>query len=60
MEDITPESFALFFLVVPKLDLVVLGTGTRVQRIDPAIPDYLKKKGLNLEIQDTVSYFPPF
>ena len=36
-------------------DLIVLGTGARVKRIDSAVIDYLKRKGLTLEIQDTVS-----
>ena len=38
------------------LDLIILGTGTRVEQLDPAISEALKRKGLNLEIQDTVEY----
>lgn len=36
------------------IEVIVLGTGTRVRQIAPAVTNYLKKKGLNLEIQDTV------
>lgn len=38
------------------IDLIVLGTGTRVEQLDSAILKALKRKGLNLEIQDTVEY----
>ena len=33
---------------------MVLGTGSRVQRVPPAVSELLKRKGINLEIQDTV------
>eukprot|EP00731_Ephydatia_muelleri_P003794 Em0001g3794a len=52
-EDLTPESFVLFHLVQPKLDLVVLGTGSKVRRVPPEIYAYLKKFKINLEVQDT-------
>lgn len=52
----------LFLLLVNKceeilfsVDLVVLGTGAKVERVDPAIRSYLQRKGISLEIQDTVS-----
>ena len=38
------------------LELVVLGTGSQVEQINPDISHFLKKKGISLEIQDTVSY----
>ena len=37
------------------IDLLVLGTGSKVKRVDPAITSYLQRKGISLEIQDTVS-----
>ncbi|CAI8044201.1 NADH dehydrogenase [ubiquinone] 1 alpha subcomplex assembly factor 3 [Geodia barretti] len=52
-DDLTPESFSLFHLVEPKIDVVVLGTGSKVERVDPAIRSYLQRKGISLEIQDT-------
>lgn len=51
--DIVPESFALFHLIEPKLELVVLGTGSSVERINPEITKFLKRKGISIEIQDT-------
>ena len=35
-------------------DLLVLGTGSQ-KKINPAITGYLHRKGISLEIQDTVS-----
>ena len=35
-------------------ELVVLGTGYKVERLDPSIGKFLKRKGISLEIQDTV------
>ena len=71
MEDMVPETFALFHLIEPTIgercserervfivsfaaDLVVLGTGSKVERVDPEIRSYLQRKGISLEIQDTV------
>lgn len=35
-------------------ELVVLGTGSSVERINPEITKFLKRKGISIEIQDTV------
>ena len=35
-------------------DVLVLGTGTKVKKVDPAILSYLHRKGISVEIQDTV------
>ena len=35
-------------------DLVVLGTGAKTQRIDQRILNHLQRKGISVEIQDTV------
>ena len=40
------------------IDLVVIGTGSRIQRLDSAVAQYLKRKGISLEVQDTVRGFP--
>lgn len=37
-------------------DLLVLGTGSKVKKINPIITSYLHRKGISLEIQDTVSH----
>ncbi|XP_030633436.1 NADH dehydrogenase [ubiquinone] 1 alpha subcomplex assembly factor 3 [Chanos chanos] len=52
-EDITVESLALFYMVEPRIEVLVLGTGGRVERIDPNVLSFLKKKGIAVEVQDT-------
>ncbi len=37
-------------------DIVVLGTGSKVQRVNLELLHNLKKKGLNVEVQDTVGF----
>ncbi|XP_075687852.1 NADH dehydrogenase [ubiquinone] 1 alpha subcomplex assembly factor 3 [Rhinoderma darwinii] len=52
-KDISLESLSLFHLLVPKIEILVLGTGNRVERLDPAIARFLRKKGMAIEVQDT-------
>jgi len=40
------------------IEIIVLGTGPRVERVDSDITKFLKKKGISLEIQDSVSKKP--
>jgi uncharacterized protein len=40
--------------------VVVLGTGSKVERVDPAIRSYLQRKGISLEIQDTVRFLADY
>ena len=40
-------------------DLLVLGTGSKVERVDPAVMSYLQRKGISVEVQDTVSATSP-
>ncbi|CAJ0962358.1 unnamed protein product [Ranitomeya imitator] len=54
-KDVSLESLSLFHLLVPKIEILVLGTGDRVQRLDPAISRFMRQKGVALEVQDTVS-----
>lgn len=35
-------------------EILVLGTGARLERIDPSVLALLKKKGIAVEVQDTV------
>lgn len=51
--DVCPESFSLFHMIEPRIDLVVLGTGSKVERVSPALTSYLQRKGISLEVQDT-------
>lgn len=51
--DITAESLSLFHLLEPRIEVLVLGTGARTERLDPNVLDFLKKKGIAVEVQDT-------
>ncbi|XP_003383876.3 PREDICTED: NADH dehydrogenase [ubiquinone] 1 alpha subcomplex assembly factor 3-like [Amphimedon queenslandica] len=52
---ITPESMSIFTLIEPKLELVILGTGSRMVNIDTAVKRYLQGRGISVEIQDTAN-----
>ncbi|KAL8212809.1 UNVERIFIED_CONTAM: NADH dehydrogenase [ubiquinone] 1 alpha subcomplex assembly factor 3 [Gekko kuhli] len=52
-KDITAESLALFHLLEPRIEIVVLGTGDKVERLDPAILKLMRQFGIAVEVQDT-------
>lgn len=52
-EHITPEAFALIKLHYPRPDLLVLGTGPTVQRVDPAVNAFFRDIGVRLDVYDT-------
>ncbi|XP_053146724.1 NADH dehydrogenase [ubiquinone] 1 alpha subcomplex assembly factor 3 [Hemicordylus capensis] len=52
-KDITVESLALFRLLEPRIEILVLGTGTRVERLDPAVLKIMRQCGIAVEVQDT-------
>ncbi|XP_054881821.1 NADH dehydrogenase [ubiquinone] 1 alpha subcomplex assembly factor 3 [Poeciliopsis prolifica] len=52
-EDITEESISLFHMLEPPIEILVLGTGRRVERVNPSVLALLKKKRIALEVQDT-------
>ncbi|KAK3537008.1 hypothetical protein QTP86_033124, partial [Hemibagrus guttatus] len=52
-EDITVESLALFYLLEPRIEVLVLGTGARTERLDPNVLSFIRKKGIAVEVQDT-------
>ena len=69
-KDITPESLTLFTLIHPQLgvwvyiivkfflfilELVVIGTGTKMVPMETSVRRYLQSKGISVEVQDTVS-----
>ncbi|XP_028855005.1 NADH dehydrogenase [ubiquinone] 1 alpha subcomplex assembly factor 3 [Denticeps clupeoides] len=51
--DITAASLTLFYMIEPRIEVLVLGTGGRVERINPETIAFLRKKGIAVEIQDT-------
>ncbi|KAG7244572.1 hypothetical protein INR49_029591 [Caranx melampygus] len=52
-KDITEESVSLFHMLEPRIEILVLGTGARLERIDPSVLTLLKRKGISVEVQDT-------
>uniref|UniRef100_A0A8C5QJU9 NADH dehydrogenase [ubiquinone] 1 alpha subcomplex assembly factor 3 n=2 Tax=Leptobrachium leishanense TaxID=445787 RepID=A0A8C5QJU9_9ANUR len=52
-KDISMESLALFHMIVPKIEILVVGTGDRVERLHPSILKAMREKGVAVEVQDT-------
>ncbi|XP_077181043.1 NADH dehydrogenase [ubiquinone] 1 alpha subcomplex assembly factor 3 [Paroedura picta] len=52
-KDITAESLTLFRLLEPRIEIVVLGTGSKLERVDPAVLKLMRQCGLAVEVQDT-------
>uniref|UniRef100_A0A6P8Q4B7 NADH dehydrogenase [ubiquinone] 1 alpha subcomplex assembly factor 3 n=1 Tax=Geotrypetes seraphini TaxID=260995 RepID=A0A6P8Q4B7_GEOSA len=52
-KDITQESLALYYMLEPKIEILVLGTGEKVQRLDPNLLMFMRQKGIAVEVQDT-------
>ncbi|XP_060094247.1 NADH dehydrogenase [ubiquinone] 1 alpha subcomplex assembly factor 3 [Heteronotia binoei] len=52
-KDITAESLTLFRLLEPRIEIVVLGTGDKVERLDPALLKLMRQCGIAVEVQDT-------
>ncbi|CAK6955489.1 NADH dehydrogenase 1 alpha subcomplex assembly factor 3 [Scomber japonicus] [Scomber scombrus] len=50
-----PGAFNLSYFLT-YAEILVLGTGARVERINPSVLALLKKKGIAVEVQDTVKY----
>nr|XP_020651117.1 NADH dehydrogenase [ubiquinone] 1 alpha subcomplex assembly factor 3 isoform X1 [Pogona vitticeps] len=51
--DITAESLTLFRLLEPRIEILVLGTGTKTERLDPAVLKFMRQCGVAVEVQDT-------
>ncbi|XP_054639938.1 NADH dehydrogenase [ubiquinone] 1 alpha subcomplex assembly factor 3 [Dunckerocampus dactyliophorus] len=52
-KDITEESVSLFHMLVPKIEILVLGTGARLERIHPPVLALFRSKHIAVEVQDT-------
>lgn len=61
-DHITPESLELFFMLQPKIDILVLGVGERkdLDAIRKRIAPVLKEHNIGLEIMPTVCFVFPF
>ncbi|TBU33024.1 hypothetical protein BD311DRAFT_785142 [Dichomitus squalens] len=48
-----PEHFEVFDTVVPKPEILLVGTGERVEMMPPALRQYLNKAGIQVDIMNT-------
>ncbi|CAM9284444.1 unnamed protein product [Scytosiphon promiscuus] len=56
LSEITVESLRLLELVIPKIDLLLIGVGERMTaRLDPVLVKHLGSKGIRVEQMDTVN-----
>ncbi|XP_061584258.1 NADH dehydrogenase [ubiquinone] 1 alpha subcomplex assembly factor 3 [Cololabis saira] len=52
-KDITEDSVSLFHMLEPRIEILILGTGARLERINPSVLALLKRRGIAVEVQDT-------
>ncbi|XP_068010309.1 NADH dehydrogenase [ubiquinone] 1 alpha subcomplex assembly factor 3 isoform X1 [Melanerpes formicivorus] len=52
-KDVSHESLSLFRLLEPQIEILVLGTGDRVERLHPAMLKQMQNCGIAVEVQDT-------
>lgn len=53
--DITEESFSLFWMLEPKIEIVVVGTGNRTERLHSLVLQAMRRRGIAVEVQDTAN-----
>ncbi|XP_048190825.1 NADH dehydrogenase [ubiquinone] 1 alpha subcomplex assembly factor 3 [Perognathus longimembris pacificus] len=51
--DITEDSFSLFWMLEPRIEIVVVGTGNKIERLRPEVLRAMRKRGIAVEVQDT-------
>ncbi|ELV09656.1 NADH dehydrogenase [ubiquinone] 1 alpha subcomplex assembly factor 3 isoform X2 [Tupaia chinensis] len=51
--DITEESFSLFWMLEPRIEIVVVGTGDRTERLESQVLQAMRRRGIAVEVQDT-------
>ncbi|XP_072797343.1 NADH dehydrogenase [ubiquinone] 1 alpha subcomplex assembly factor 3 isoform X3 [Vicugna pacos] len=52
-QDITEESFSLFWMLEPRIEIVVVGTGDRTERLQSEVLRAMRRRGIAVEVQDT-------
>ncbi|XP_045386241.1 NADH dehydrogenase [ubiquinone] 1 alpha subcomplex assembly factor 3 [Lemur catta] len=52
-QDITEESFSLFWMLEPGIEIVVVGTGDRTERLQCQVLRAMRERGIAVEVQDT-------
>ncbi|KAG0580021.1 hypothetical protein KC19_4G142200 [Ceratodon purpureus] len=55
LDEITPDSLAIFELLRPAPEILVLGCGKRMGRVSKELRDYLRSNGIKLEAIDTAN-----
>eukprot|EP01135_Chromosphaera_perkinsii_P010644 Nk52_evm44s2192 gene=Nk52_evmTU44s2192 len=53
--DISVESLTLIPLLRPRVEILVIGTGTKVEAIDMKVREFFRSKGIALEVLDTAN-----
>ncbi|XP_065789823.1 NADH dehydrogenase [ubiquinone] 1 alpha subcomplex assembly factor 3 isoform X2 [Muntiacus reevesi] len=48
-QDITEESFSLFWMLEPRIEIVVVGTGDRTERLQPHVLRAMRQRGIAVE-----------
>lgn len=56
-QDITEGSFSLFWMLEPRIEIVVVGTGDRTERLQPQVLRAMRQRGIAVEVQDTKRRF---
>ncbi|XP_052577204.1 NADH dehydrogenase [ubiquinone] 1 alpha subcomplex assembly factor 3 [Peromyscus californicus insignis] len=52
-QDITEESFSLFWMLEPRIEIVVVGTGNKTERLHSEVLQSMRQRGIAVEVQDT-------
>ncbi|KAH0513427.1 NADH dehydrogenase [ubiquinone] 1 alpha subcomplex assembly factor 3 [Microtus ochrogaster] len=52
-QDITEERFSLFWMLEPRIEIVVVGTGNETERLHPQVLQAMRQRGIAVEVQDT-------
>uniref|UniRef100_A0A7M5X8K0 NADH dehydrogenase [ubiquinone] 1 alpha subcomplex assembly factor 3 n=1 Tax=Clytia hemisphaerica TaxID=252671 RepID=A0A7M5X8K0_9CNID len=51
--DITVKSLQLFTVAEPKIEILVIGTGLKIERLSQEVRDYMRRHNIALEVLDT-------
>lgn len=51
--ELTPEALAPIFSASPAVEILLIGTGTRHEMLDPTIRKALKERGLSIDTMDS-------
>lgn len=52
-QEITEESLSLFWMLEPTVEIVVVGTGDRTERLQARVLRAMRQRGIAVEVQDT-------